>query len=64
MLQRLVLGLHQTEHFRALDVEPGGTGKMDLEAAVDADDADILAGGFGTISRTAGHGKLDLGRGP
>src|SRR4029453_12607802 len=64
MLQRLVLGLHEAENLGALDVEARSTGEMDLETAVDADHADVLAGRFGAIARAARDGHLQLGRRP
>ena len=38
------------EQVGALDVEPGSARKMDIVAAVDADDANVLAGGFRAIA--------------
>ncbi len=64
MFERLVLGPDQTQNLGALDVEAGGTCEMDLEAGVDADDADVLAGRLRAIARAAGDGHLQLGRRP
>src|SRR5690606_3108336 len=63
-LERLVLGIGMAQFFGALDVETGGATKDDVEAAIDADHPDILAGGFRAIAGAAGHGHFDLGRGP
>lgn len=64
MLQRLILGMDEAQHFRTLDIETSGTGEVDFETGIDADDADILACRLSAVSRTAGNGKLQLGGRP
>src|SRR5690606_39837786 len=62
--ERLILGLNETEHFSALDVQRGSSGEMNLEATLDTDDANVLAGGFRAVPRAAGYSHLHFGRRP
>src|SRR5690606_1914354 len=64
MFQCLILCLDLSQNLGALNIKPGSTGKMKLETAIDTDDANILAGCFGTITGAAGNRHFDLGRGP
>ena len=50
--KRLLFSRDLGQEFRSLDVKPGGTGEMDLESGIDADDADVLAGRLRAIART------------
>src|SRR3546814_14283032 len=52
------------QDLRALDVQAGGPGEMDLVAGLDADHADVLAGRLGAVARAAGDRQLHLGRRP
>ena len=64
MLECLVLGFHQAQNVRALDIEAGGACEMDFETGVHADDADILAGRLCAIARTPGDCELEFGGRP
>src|SRR5690606_17270150 len=61
---RLFLCLRQPEHSRSLDVQACRAGEVELEAGIDADDDDILAGRLSAVAGTSGDGHLELCRGP
>src|SRR5690242_5925768 len=63
-LERLILRIGMTQELGALDVEARGTGEVYVVAGIDADHADVLAGGLRAIARAARNRHLDLGRRP
>ena len=64
VFKRLFFRLHLAKHLGALDLHPRRTGKMNFIAAVDANDANVLARRLCAAARTAGNSELDLMRGP
>src|SRR5574343_389350 len=58
----LLVRAHLAQELRPLGLDAAVTGDVDLVAGIDADDADVLDAGLGTVARATGNGQLDLVR--